>query len=610
MAKRRRGRPRAAARRPAPAAAPPRASRRDWGRREWTNLGWALLPPLLAVAVYFEAIGNPFVYDDLETVVRNPSLRDLSNWVFVLVFSPFRPVVNVSYAVDAAIWGLDPFGFHLTGVLLHALNVALFYLFARALLRDRDAMVENDASPAPRADRLAALTAAALFAVHPLMSEAVGYTSARPELLCSAFVFTALLCARRAVLERRWVFWIAAAVAWLLALGSRETGAMVPLAFLAWDRLLGPRDGPRDDEARRRRLWRLHLPLLVLVLAGGVARILVFLQREVGALPRQVWQHLCTELPILWRYLRLLLWPAGQSLVHPAQRVASPWEAKVLLAAVAILVVATLAWRLRRRLPLLAFGLVWFGLFLAPSSTLIPLVELMAEHRVYLASCGIFLVAGAGAGRLAGWWRERDRQPRLAAHALVAIVVAALGVATMARNQVWADPVTLWSDAAAKAPLTWAPHYALGDALRGRGDCTAAIAAYQRAVELRPDDPRARVNLGVCLGTVGRHVEAEQALRAALAVDPGSVDARNDLGWLANLQRRPDLAARWFREALEHDPNDVTAHMNLAVLAERVFHDPDSAREHCEAVERVQPGIPVVRECLRRLSQPTAPGPR
>src|SRR6185436_2346237 len=309
-------------------------------------------------------------------------------------------------------------------------------------------------------------------------------------------------------------------------------------------------------------------------------------------------------------YLRLLLWPAGQSLVHPAQRVASPWEAKVLLAAVAILVVATLAWRLRRRLPLLAFGLVWFGLFLAPSSTLIPLVELMAEHRVYLASCGIFLVAGAGAGRLAGWWRERDRQPRLAAHALVAIVVAALGVATMARNQVWADPVTLWSDAAAKAPLTWAPHYALGDALRGRGDCTAAIAAYQRAVELRPDDPRARVNLGVCLGTVGRHVEAEQALRAALAVDPGSVDARNDLGWLANLQRRPDLAARWFREALEHDPNDVTAHMNLAVLAERVFHDPDSAREHCEAVERVQPGIPVVRECLRRLSQPTAPGPR
>src|SRR6185436_9686571 len=150
MAKRRRGRPRAAARRSAPAAAPPRASRRDWGRREWTNLGWALLPPLLAVAVYFEAIGNPFVYDDLETVVRNPSLRDLSNWVFVLVFSPFRPVVNVSYAVDAAIWGLDPFGFHLTGVLLHALNVALFYLFARALLRDRDAMVENDASPAPR----------------------------------------------------------------------------------------------------------------------------------------------------------------------------------------------------------------------------------------------------------------------------------------------------------------------------------------------------------------------------------------------------------------------------------------------------------------------------
>src|ERR1044072_2427454 len=147
MAKRRRGRPRAAARRSAPTTPAARAPRRDW-----RNLGWALLPPLLAVAVYFEVLGNPFVYDDLETVVKNPSLRDLSNWVFVLVFSPCGPVVNVTYAVDTALWGLDPFGFHITGVLLHALNVALFHRFARALLHDRAAM-NGQATAASRADR-------------------------------------------------------------------------------------------------------------------------------------------------------------------------------------------------------------------------------------------------------------------------------------------------------------------------------------------------------------------------------------------------------------------------------------------------------------------------
>jgi len=527
--------------------------------------------------------------------------------VFVLVFSPFRPVVNVSYALDAAVWGLDPFGFHLTGVLLHAINVALFYVFADALLRDRAAM-QGEASAAPRADRLAALAAAALFAVHPLMSEAVGYASARPELLCSAFVFTALLCARRAVLGRRSLWWLAAAIAWVVALGSRETGAMAPVAFFAWDRLLRP-GGLDGEAARRRRLWWLHAPLLVLIVAGGVARILVFLEREVGALPRQVWQHLCTELPIFWRYLRLLLWPAGQTLVHPAQRVASPWRPEVLLAAAGILVVAALAWRFRRRFPLAGFGLLWFALFLAPSS-LIPLVELMAEHRAYLASCGIFLLAGAGAGWLAAWWRSREKQPQRAPHALVAIVIVALAVATLARNQMWADPVMLWGDAAAKAPLTWAPQYALGDALRERGDCKGAIVAYRRAVELRSDDPRARINLGMCLIKEGRHDDAERELRAALAVDPGSLDARNDLGFLANLERRPDIAVGWFRETLARDPNNVAAHMNLAVLAEKVFHDPASALQHCEAVERAQPGIPAVQECLARLRRPPAPGGR
>jgi Flp pilus assembly protein TadD len=132
------------------------------------------------------------------------------------------------------------------------------------------------------------------------------------------------------------------------------------------------------------------------------------------------------------------------------------------------------------------------------------------------------------------------------------------------------------------------------------------VPAYRRAVELRPDDPRARVNLGMCLIRLGRHDEAERELRGALAVDPGSLDARNDLGFLANTQRRPDLAVGWFRETLARDPNNVTAHMNLAVLAETIFHDPASARAHCEAVERAQPGIPAVRECLARL-QPAPP---
>lgn len=554
-----------------------------------------LLPVALAAAVYLGALHNPFVYDDVATVVKNPSLRDLSNWRFVLGFSPFRPLVNLSYAVDTALWGLQPYGFHLTGLLLHALDAALFWLLASALLRDQ-ASVATQAAAETGSQRLAALGAACLFAVHPMMTEAVGYASARGEVLCAALVFACLLFARRAVMERRRRLWVGAALCWLLALASRENAAMVPLVFLAWDRLLQP--GSQDE--RRRRLWRLHLPLVALVAAGGAFRLAAYLRSETAALPREVWRHFCTELPIYWRYLRLLLWPAGQSLVHPAQRVASPLQPAVLLAAAGMLAAGAAAWMLRRRFPLAVFGLVWFPLFLAPSSSLIPLVELMAEHRVYLASCGLFLIAGLGFARLDGWWRNAERQPSLLPRALGMAAIALLAVLTMARNEVWADPVTLWADAARKAPLTWAPYYALGDALRDSRGCRAAVPIYRRAVELRPDDNRARLNLGICLAQLGEQGPAKATFEAALALDPRSPDVHNNLGWLANLDRQPDAARQHFQRALEIDPKNAVSLINLATLDETVFDDPAEALRLCRELQRLHPGSAAAGACVER----------
>ena len=114
---------------------------------------------LLAAVVYVNALHNPFVYDDVDTVTANPSLVDLSNVRFVLLYSLYRPVVNVSYAIDRAIWGVAPFGFHLTNVALHALVVVLFYAFCRRAFRD-----ERPAD-GQRA-RWPAFAAASLYGVH------------------------------------------------------------------------------------------------------------------------------------------------------------------------------------------------------------------------------------------------------------------------------------------------------------------------------------------------------------------------------------------------------------------------------------------------------------
>jgi len=553
---------------------------------------WALLPALLAGLVYLNALHNPFVYDDANTVVGNPSIRDLHNWKWVLVYSPFRPVVNVSYALDAALWGIQPLGFHVTSLLLHGLVAALLFAFARDLVADQAA---RRGAPADAGDRAVPIIAACVFAVHPLLTEAVGYASARPELLCSVFTFGALMLARRAVLGRP-RFWIAAGVCWALAAASRETGAVVPILLLAWDRLLGP----GEPVARRRRLWLLHLPLVVMIVAGAAVRVEVYLRQEAGALPRSVWQHVCTELPIFWRYLGLLLWPAGQSLVPPAQRVASALDGRVLLAAAGMIAVGIGCWMLRRRQPIVVLGLIWFPLLLAPSSLIVPLVELMAEHRAYLASAGIFLAAAVGLGALVSWWQRAGRQPRRLPAVALALLVALLALLTLKRNEVWNDEISLWADASAKAPRTWAPYYGLANALRNRGDCAHAIPVYKRAAALLPEDSHARLNLATCLAQQGRLEEARLELHALLAIDPTSAAAHNDLGMIALSERNPNEATHEFQRALGLDPRNVEARLNLAMIYEGVMQQPQLALQMCEEIERIKPGISGVGECIQR----------
>src|SRR5207244_4388477 len=150
---------------------------------------------LLAGLVYLNALHNPFVYDDYHTVVANPSIQDLRNIRALVLGDVSRPVINTSYAIDRAFWGTEPFGFHLTNVLLHMINVVLLWHLARRL----------------SADRIVAASAAALFAVHPMMTEAVGYVSGRSELLCATWFLAALLCGRR----------------WLLGGGARWGGATI-----------------------------------------------------------------------------------------------------------------------------------------------------------------------------------------------------------------------------------------------------------------------------------------------------------------------------------------------------------------------------------------------
>ena len=584
-----------------------------------------LLAAALAALVYVNALDNPFVYDDHETVVANPSLVDPSNVRFVLVHSPFRPVVNVSYAIDRAIWGYRPFGFHLTNILLHAIVVALLYVLLRHALADVRARraAETAATPRrkekaanrePRAaadgrtDAWAAFAGATVFGVHPLMTEAVGYVSGRSEILCGVFVLAAILCARVAMLGGQWhagfafgrrhgtVFGLALAPVALLfgmlAVLSKEVAAVLPVLVLAYDWLLLP----STAEARQWRLRFVFVPAIVLLGLGAIYR----LSMASGPLSFEApLSSLLTQAIVIWRYVGLVVWPVGQSIMHGVHRVVSVSDPRALVALAALAAVAGAAFWLRRAQPLVAFGIVWFLAVIAPSSSIIALREGMAEHRAYLASAGVFMIVTAAAAAIAARLAQQRRPMHAYAVALVAIV-GALAALTYTRNEVWRSPAQLWKEATVHAAGMWEPHYALADTLREAGDCTAAIPEYEVVVRLRPEHRDAQTNLGICLAEVNRFDEAEAAFRRALEIDPQFVRGYTNLGALALLNGQPERARDFYERALELESRNVLARMQLARIFETVFHDYHSAARMCGEARAIAPDTPDVAECVNR----------
>ncbi len=563
-------------------------------------LRWALAcaPVVLVFLVYRGALDHPFAFDDHRTVLENASLQRPLDWQAVLHFDRFRPMVSLTYVADFLRGGKDPGAFHATNLVLHAANAGLVFWLLMGLFAD----IGRRESEQPERGRGwvgpgLACFGAAVFAVHPLLSESVSYVTGRSESVAAFFFLVALLSFRQDALGARssggaiWPWRVSWVLAWIAALASKETAAAFPLIALAWDRLLIAPAG------ERRRLLRLHLPLLLLTAAGGAVRLSGFLLQEAGTLPRSVATNVLTQIGVVWRYFALLLWPRGQSVVHAVDDRTRLLDPSVIIGLLAIGVTLWVAWRFRRARPWWLLGVVWFAACLAPSSSVIPLKELMAEHRVYLASLGLLLTLVAEARFQLGKRRGLGLVPVATLGTVVVLVLAALA---SARNQVWQNPVSLWSNAVAQASGVAEAHFGLGTALQREGRVREAIPAYQRAVELDPEHLDAQINLGICLAETEDYRGAYRRFRAVAELEPGHVRTYNNLAKLELMAGRVEEARKWLDLGLAADEGNVLARMSLAYIREQFDRDPAGALELCHEVRSLAPRTRGVEDCIAR----------
>jgi tetratricopeptide (TPR) repeat protein len=513
---------------------------------------------LLGTLVYLNALDNPFVYDDFRLIVENPAL-DLSTLYALVVRDVTRPVVAISYAIDTALWGRSPIGYHTTNVLLHAINVVLVFWIAFLGVADSGrGLVQRAWTAAP--PPIVGFAAAALFAVHPMMTQAVGYIAARSEVAYSTFFLLAFMAGRRWMLGGGAAWWTACVGLWVVSVLTKETAAVLPLVLLAYDRLLLD----AEPAARRRRWLRLELPLLALTGLAGVVRIAVLRAVEFpGDAPPDP-RYVLVTVDAFWQYLGLFVLPRGQSIFHAVPLVDSPLAPRALAGLGGLVAYAGVAWALRRLHGLLPFGLGWCAVLLIPPAVLAVLGrgEPLAEHRAYLPAAGLFMASGCAFGEL---WARAGRWRRLVV-ATGIVLLAWFSVLTVARNAIWGDPVQLANEAVAHAPGHWLPRILLADALRQDGRCSEAIDAYRAAIAIRPTDEFPYTRLARCLIEVRRVAEAEQVLRQLRAVNPDSQDAALGLGVFAAAGGRVQEARAHFEEVLARQPGHPQASRMITFL--------------------------------------------
>jgi protein O-mannosyl-transferase len=585
--------------------------------RRW--ISQLAVPAVLVLAcfvVFLPALQAGFVnWDDDQNFLDNPNYRGLGTpqlrWMFTtFLMAHYIPLTWMTLGLDYAIWGMNPVGYHLTNLLLHAANAVLFYFMALRLLRAGLPDLSTDGSLALT---LGSGFATLLFAVHPLRVESVAWITERRDVLSGMLYLAAIVAYLRycdGVLPegnptRRTHRWYWASLGLFgLALLSKSMAVTLPVILLVLDTYPLRRIGGRRLWASARSAVTEKLPFFLLSLAAGITALVAL---EHGAhIPSGAEANgahipsgtdakagggLLDQVAISAYALAFYLWKIAVPVALSARYELPPrsgfeaWPA--FLSGAVVLVVTAAAIIGCRRWP--ALGAVWVG-YIVILSPVVWVPDIAADRYTYLACAGWALLGGAGLS--SGWsaWQERKIDTAIAVPlaGLAVSVVAALGILTWNQAKVWHDSETLWTHAVAARPSSLG-HFKLGVTLAHQGDFTKAIENFHAALRINPRYAAAHSALGFTFAVQGRLTEAREQFDQALRISPREAEAHTGLGLLLARQDKLGEAADHFRRALEISSRDTQAHTNLGLILKKEGKWSEAAA-HFQAAVRIDPG--------------------
>ena len=572
---------------------------------------------LITLIVFLPVLKNGFVnWDDIGTLLYNQKYRGLGwqqlKWMFTTFYmGPYQPLSWMTYGLDYLIWGMNPFGYHLTNVVLHSINAAVFCLLCVKLL----VLAAGPVTQEKRADLyLSAGFAALFFAIHPLRVESVAWVTERRDVLSGLFYILAILF----YIQPRstgsdhtspWRRHLMPLAAFLFALLSKGIAISLPVVLVMLDiyplkRLLPDQEHWFSREACA--VWLEKVPYFALAAVFGMVGFMG--QVGISALNKKpsFAAHITQVLFAVGLYIWKTLVPVKLTPFYLFTGALTDWQP--LLAGTAALAITMAAIVLRRRWP--AVLAVWFYYLvtLSPVSGIAKMgAQTAADRYTYLPCLGFAALAGAG------FWAGRQTVNRFFKNFVViaaCIIISVLSLMSWRQTKIWRDSITLWNHTLTIDPELAFVHNLLGLALSEQGKINEAFHHFNEALRINPDYWVVHTNFGVLLAENGQYAEAVKhyavALRTkpgfaethinmctalvklgkyseavkhcqeALRLSPDNASAYFNLGNAMVMQGKMDEAVKYYRSALRISPDYIEAKINLGVAEKLKCHD------HCK----------------------------
>jgi hypothetical protein len=536
---------------------------------------------IIAFDLYYPAIRGPFIFDDFTLPYQRVAGQPLSEWISS---AGVRPLLMFTYWVNHELSGNRPAGYHILNLFIHVANTALVFLVLSGILRM--------AGWAGRRKLIACCLGAAVFLVHPLQTESVSYIAGRSESLAAMFALFAYV---------KFLFRKSDRISWrdsvlvLLLIGialSIKENAVAMIGVIVLTDVFWP--APFSKRGLRSN-WKLYALMVPGAVAAGiiVSKVLFFSHSAGFALPVRWYQYGFTEARAIFTYLRLTFLPYGQSIDHDFPVSRTIWEHGAFFYVLLLAALTGLLLWQRRRYSIACFGLLTTLILLAPTSSVIPISDPLAERRMYLPLVGLILIGCEAASRI--------RIPRGIGYAAAGVVLIVFSALCYNRNQLWSEPARLWENAALQSTTNVRPYSNLVDELIQERRCDLAIPHLRRAEQMFPGDQTLQVSWGrtlECLGRrsealsrlrraasirptsyvyqlvglleaeMGNSAEAGTALRKAVELDRGSAGARNSLALWYESTGNFWAAEQEYRISMERNPHDQAARLGLIRVAE------------------------------------------